>query len=637
MERKGPARAIARAYGLPVATAAAATAIFVLDTISDVGVAVGILFVPVVLMAARFCRARGVVLVSLGCAALTVLSHFLSPGDPWTSLALLNRFLSLTALGITTFLVVKNQSAEMVLKEQASLLDVAHDGVFVRDRNELITYWNRGAEELYGWTREEAVGKVSHQLLHTVFPAPLEELTARVLRTGRWEGELVHSRRDGTQVVAASRWSLQQDERGRAIGTLETNNDITERKRADAELQRSERRYRNIFQTTGVSIWEEDFSEVRAAIDDLKAQGIGDFPRYLAEQPEFVRQAIAMVKVIDVNDATVKLFGARSKDELLVSLHKVFTPDTEAVFAGELIAIAEGRNSFAAETVLRTLSDDRLNVLLTVTFPAEPGKFDSVLVSITDITARKLAQEELEQAQAALAHVSRLTTLGELAASIAHEVNQPLAAVGANADAALRWLAAQPPDLEEAREALSGIVKDSHRAGEIIKRIRALVKKTPPQDERLNINETIRDVIGLTRSEVQKNGVSLQTHFAGDLPLVSGDRIQLQQVILNLIVNAMEAMEAVPAARRQLLIVTEKDSSNEVLVAVRDSGPGLDLENSDRLFDAFYTTKPNGIGMGLAISRSIIAAHGGRLWTTPNIPHGAVFQFTLPPFRETAS
>jgi len=637
MERKGPARAIARAYGLPVATAAAATAIFVLDTISDVGVAVGILFVPVVLMAARFCRARGVVLVSLGCAALTVLSHFLSPGDPWTSLALLNRFLSLTALGITTFLVVKNQSAEMVLKEQASLLDVAHDGVFVRDRNELITYWNRGAEELYGWTREEAVGKVSHQLLHTVFPAPLEELTARVLRTGRWEGELVHSRRDGTQVVAASRWSLQQDERGRAIGTLETNNDITERKRADAELQRSERRYRNIFQTTGVSIWEEDFSEVRAAIDDLKAQGIGDFPRYLAEQPEFVRQAIAMVKVIDVNDATVKLFGARSKDELLVSLHKVFTPDTEAVFAGELIAIAEGRNSFAAETVLRTLSDDRLNVLLTVTFPAEPGKFDSVLVSITDITARKLAQEELEQAQAALAHVSRLTTLGELAASIAHEVNQPLAAVGANADAALRWLAAQPPDLEEAREALSGIVKDSHRAGEIIKRIRALVKKTPPQDERLNINETIRDVIGLTRSEVQKNGVSLQTHFAGDLPLVSGDRIQLQQVILNLIVNAMEAMEAVPAARRQLLIVTEKDSSNEVLVAVRDSGPGLDLENFDRLFDAFYTTKPNGIGMGLAISRSIIAAHGGRLWTTPNIPHGAVFQFTLPPFRETAS
>ena len=637
MERKGPARAIARAYGLPVATAAAATAIFVLDTISDVGVAVGILFVPVVLMAARFCRARGVVLVSLGCAALTVLSHFLSPGDPWTSLALLNRFLSLTALGITTFLVVKNQSAEMVLKEQASLLDVAHDGVFVRDRNELITYWNRGAEELYGWTREEAVGKVSHQLLHTVFPAPLEELTARVLRTGRWEGELVHSRRDGTQVVAASRWSLQQDERGRAIGTLETNNDITERKRADAELQRSERRYRNIFQTTGVSIWEEDFSEVRAAIDDLKAQGIGDFPRYLAEQPEFVRQAIAMVKVIDVNDATVKLFGARSKDELLVSLHKVFTPDTEAVFAGELIAIAEGRNSFAAETVLRTLSDDRLNVLLTVTFPAEPGKFDSVLVSITDITARKLAQEELEQAQAALAHVSRLTTLGELAASIAHEVNQPLAAVGANADAALRWLAAQPPDLEEAREALSGIVKDSHRAGEIIKRIRALVKKTPPQDERLNINETIRDVIGLTRSEVQKNGVSLQTHFAGDLPLVSGDRIQLQQVILNLIVNAMEAMEAVPAARHQLLIVTEKDSSNEVLVAVRDSGPGLDLENFDRLFDAFYTTKPNGIGMGLAISRSIIAAHGGRLWTTPNIPHGAVFQFTLPPFRETAS
>ena len=637
MERESPSRAIARAYGLPVATAAAATAIFVLDTITDVGVAVGILFVPVVLMAARFCRARGVVLVSLGCAALTVLSHYLSPGDPWTSLALLNRFLSLVALGVTTFLVVKNQSAEMVLKEQATLLDVAHDGVFVRDRNEVITYWNRGAEELYGWTREEAVGKVSHQLLRTVFPAPLEELTATVLQTGRWEGELVHSRRDGTQVVAASRWSLQQDERGRAVGTLETNNDITERKRADAELQRSERRYRNIFQTTGVSIWEEDFSAVKAAIDDLKAQGVGDFPRYLAEQPEFVRQAIAMVKIIDVNDATVKLFGARSKDELLVSLHKVFTPDAEAVFAGELIAIAEGRNSFASETVLRTLSDDRLDVLLTVTFPAEPGRFDSVLVSVTDITGRKQAQEALEQAQSELAHVSRVTTLGELAASIAHEVNQPLAAVGVSADAALRWLAAQPPDLEEAREALSGILKDGHRAGEIIKRIRALVKKVPAQKEPLDINEAIREVIVLTRGEVRKNGVLLQTQLSRELPLVLGDRVQLQQVILNLIINAIESMSEASGGQRELLIGTKENDSNEVLVAVRDSGPGLKAESFNRLFDAFYTTKPNGVGMGLAITQSIIAAHGGRVWATPNAPRGAIFQFTLPPNRETAS
>jgi signal transduction histidine kinase len=164
-----------------------------------------------------------------------------------------------------------------------------------------------------------------------------------------------------------------------------------------------------------------------------------------------------------------------------------------------------------------------------------------------------------------------------------------------------------------------------------------LVKKAPPQKERLNINETIRDVIGLARNEVQKNGVLLQTRFAADLPLVSGDRIQLQQVILNLIVNAIEAMGEVHGRRRELLVGTEKDASSEVLVAVRDSGPGLDLESFDRLFDAFYTTKPNGIGMGLAISRSIIAAHGGRLWATSNVPHGAVFQFTLPPHRETAS
>ena len=207
---------------------------------------------------------------------------------------------------------------------------------------------------------------------------------------------------------------------------------------------------------------------------------------------------------------------------------------------------------------------------------------------------------------------------------------QPIAATVTNADAALRWLGAQPPDLEEARQALGRIVKDGNRASEVIGRIRALIKKAPPRKDALEINEAILEVIALTRGEVVKNGVSVQTQLAEGLPLIQGDRVQLQQVILNLIINAVEAMSGVSEGSRELLIGTGKDASGGVLVAVQDSGPGLNPESFDRLFDAFYTTKPGGMGMGLSICRSIVEAHGGRIWATANDDRGATFQFTLP-------
>ncbi len=257
--------------------------------------------------------------------------------------------------------------------------------------------------------------------------------------------------------------------------------------------------------------------------------------------------------------------------------------------------------------------------------------------AVMDVTAGKLAEEELHQARADLAHVTRVTTLGELTASIAHEVNQPIAAVITNAEAGLRWLAARPPDLEEARRALRRIINGGNRAGEVIDRIRALVKKAPPRKDRLDINEIILEVIALTRSEVHSNRVALQAQLLSDLAPISGDRIQLQQVILNLIINAIEAMSGVSEGPREVLVGSGNDDSDGVLVAVRDSGPGLDAERLDHLFDAFYTTKPNGLGMGLTISRSIIEAHGGRLWATPNVPRGAILQFMLPADGEEVS
>ena len=263
---------------------------------------------------------------------------------------------------------------------------------------------------------------------------------------------------------------------------------------------------------------------------------------------------------------------------------------------------------------------------------------------VLDLTERKRAEENLREserryreAQAELAHVNRVTTMGQLTASIAHEVSQPIHAVAINAQAASLWLAAQPPDLEEVGKILARIVESSNRAGDVIGRIRALVKKAPQKKDRLEINGAIREVIELTRGETEKNGVSVRTQLADDLPLVQGDRVQLQQVILNLIVNAVQAMSGVGDGARELLISTGTAELDGVLVTVRDTGPGLPPSSLERLFDAFYTTKADGMGMGLSICRSIIEAHGGRLWASENLPRGAVFQFTAPPYASEGS
>jgi C4-dicarboxylate-specific signal transduction histidine kinase len=260
----------------------------------------------------------------------------------------------------------------------------------------------------------------------------------------------------------------------------------------------------------------------------------------------------------------------------------------------------------------------------------EAGNLVEFVGTVMDVTERCRADQERQ----AIAHVNRITTMGQLTASIAHEVNQPLAGAVSSAHAALHWLEAQPPNLEETRQSLAAIITDGNRAAEILQRIRNLVKRAPSRNDQLDINEPILEVIALARSEVLRSGVSLQTRLAPDLPLVEGDRVQLQQVMLNLILNALEALSGVSEGSRDLLISSEDGGADGVRVVVQDSGPGLTPESVDRLFDAFYTTKPTGMGMGLAICRSIIEAHGGRLWATANEPQGAVFQFSLPSERD---
>jgi PAS domain S-box-containing protein len=1000
---------------LPVATAALATGIFIADLRAPPDVVVSGLYVVVVLMASRFCRSSGVVLVAAGCIGLVLAAYFLSAETA------INAAIRIPAIGAAAFLALQSQSAEARLREQAGLLDLTHDTIIARSfDDDVITYWNRGAEELYGWHRAEAVGRVGYELAKTIFPVPLDQIKAELLRVGRFEGEFVNKKRDGASVLVTSRWSLRRDRRGRPAVILVTSNDITDRRRgeqrvaaayaatrilaeadslaaaaphllgaigenlewdwgalwsferegvplrcdclwhardmetaefdtvsrerkfpagegrlsqvwrtakpiwmvdattdsellrasaasraglhggvifpvlldtealgvveffsraarerdeeqlatlsaigsqigqfikrrrAEAALRAGKERWRRLFETSaagmalegldgvftaanpalqrmldrteeeivGPNVLELNHEDERAATADalakfrsgslterqvekkyLKKDGslvwlnitttlvpatetaapflqaiyvditrrvqseaalrasderwraifesaavgiaTGDLDGgVLTMNPTFQRMlgytgdefrnltvfeftheddraetrrfftgivtgqqtsyrlekryrrkdgatvsadvsasmvpatdttpAFLAVVAVDVTDrkrveaalraseerwrrifetsaagmATARLDGVftaanpalrrmldRTEDEIVGRTAMEITDEDERTETANVVANFRSGLLQEYHVEKRYLKRDGSPLWLNITTTLVPatGTADPFLQAIyINITDRKRAEEALQQAQADLARFNRVMLLGEMTASIAHEINQPIAAVITNANAGLRWLGAQQPDLDEVQQALHRIVRDGTRAGEVIGRIRALVKKVPPRRDRLDINEAIREVTALTETEIQRNGVRLQSRLADGLPLVAADRVQLQQVMINLIVNAIEAMSAASERLRELTIVSGADDANDMFVEVQDTGPGLDPEKRDRLFQSFYTTKPDGIGMGLAISRSIAEAHGGRLSAVPNKPRGAVFRLTLP-------
>jgi len=391
------------------------------------------------------------------------------------------------------------------------------------------------------------------------------------------------------------------DETGRFIGYRGVGRHITDRKRAEAALRASEERWRAMFETAPVGIAMLDFEHRSYLVANECFQ----------RMTGYTENELRQLTTLDLTHEDDRAAMQKRIDDGVIGLlqqKRYRRKDGEVIWADVTSFVVPATDST----------------------PAVRG---AVIVDITD---RKRTEEALQQAQADLERLNRVMLLEEMAASIAHEVNQPISAVITNANAGLRWLGARQPDLDEVRHALGRIVRDGTRAGEVIGRIRALVRKLPPRRDALDINEAIREVIALTQTEVQRNSVRLQARLVEQLPVIPADRIQLQQVVMNLIINAVEAMNRVSDRPRELTIASGEDDTNAVFVELRDNGPGIDTGELDQLFQSFYTTKPDGIGMGLAISRSIAEAHGGRLSAAPNQPHGAIFRLTLPAEDESS-
>ena len=497
-----------------------------------------------------------------------------------------------------------------------NFFEFSPDAIVATDGNGRITRVNSAVEKVFGYARTELEGLPVETLMPERFrpahPDHRARYTARPSVRPMGTGlELYGRRKDGDEFPV----EIMLSPVGTADGPIFISvvRDVSEKKRAEQALRQSEQQLRDREEQAG--------RDLRQIIDAIPQQVFvfgADWSPLFANRRELEYTGLTPQE-------------AQSKDAIAKIFHPEDLKKLEVLRERSLSASA----SFEMEARIRG-KDGQYRWFLIRDNPVrdDQGRVLRWYGTRTDIEDRKRSEEALRQAQADLAHVTRITTMGELASSIAHEVNQPISGVVLNANTCLRWLDGDSPNLNEAREAARRIVRDGKRASEMINAIRALVRKTVTAKGRLDMNETVREVLDLAQNEVLKNHVTLRTEFADNLSPVLGDRVQLQQVVLNLIMNGIEAMSTVGERRRELIIRTQDDEADQVRVTVQDTGIGLDPQSMERIFDAFYTTKSGGMGMGLSISRSIVDNHGGRLWAVPNDGPGTAFHFTVPKYHQ---
>ena len=541
---------------------------------------------------------------------------------------------------LTSLLIFRNlRESERKLEEAQRL---THVGYWERDPDTDLITWSDETYRIFGLQPQERALNLA-RLTELIHPEDMQitvQAVAEALRGGRrYDVEYRVVRPNGTVRLVHSQGDVIWDETGRPRRMFGTVQDITERKRAEQRLMAQHTVTRMLAEAATL---EEVIPKVLQAVCEFLQWDLGAMWRLDGE--------VGVLRCIEVwhkESVEVPSFEAVSRGSGLMpgmGLPGRVWSRREPTYISDVVDdVNSPRASIAASEGLHAafgfpilLGGDVLGVM--EFFSREIRQPEQDLLDMTaplgsqigQFVERKRAEDALHHAQTELAHVTRVATLGEMTASIAHEINQPLTAVVTNGIAGLRWLAAPTPNLDEARTALERIIRDGKRAGDVISRIRALVKKSVLTKAQLNLSEMVQEVLAITNPEARQHRIWTRTELAPSLPPVQGDRVQLQQVILNLVMNGIEAMKTVTDRPRELLIRSRSHGPGKVLVTVKDSGIGLDALRIERLFKAFYTTKPEGMGMGLSISRSIIEAHGGELSATTNSGPGATFQFTLP-------
>jgi PAS domain S-box-containing protein len=479
-------------------------------------------------------------------------------------------------------------------------------------------------------SKEELLGTTEPMWPEESWPDYVEALLSSLERRPSFSIETRLRRLDGSIFDAQfTAWHSADNRSAGLAGVI----DITERKKAFADLEKSNQRYSHLFHHLPIPLWQIDSRGVVALVNELREQGIADIARHIDEHPEILERSIGALTIGEVNQSAIRLFGAGDPDNLRGPVtpywragHRTLRSIFEARFRGE--------DSYQEETKLTTLDGRIVEGLFTATFAPALTEIGISLNSFVDATEKKRAEEMLQRVQADFAHAARVSMLGELTASIAHEVNQPLAAIAANGEAGLRWLSRSEPDVAEVREITKRIVGDARRAADIIARIRTMAARRAPEHVTLFLDDVIREALLFLRHEVQARGVTITHHTARDAHYVLADRTQLQQVIVNLAINGMQAMSHATGSDRQMIVRTTSTNGKDVMCSVEDSGPGIDSAGLARLFESFFTTKEGGMGMGLPICRSIIEAHGGRIvGDNDSTIGGARFTFTLPAVR----
>ncbi|WP_198665354.1 ATP-binding protein [Paraburkholderia kururiensis] len=587
--------------GLPYAVAGAvALVVFAIDAFTPLDIAIAVLYVVVVLLVASTGSRRTTTAVAYGCVALTLLAFALSHDEHYSGGAVARCAVSLLAIVTTAMLALRDQANTAILRERLELLDLTHDAIVAHDMNDRITFWNQGAEKLYGWTAAQAIGQPIHELTRTHAAISLEDIRREVLRSGGWQGELQRVRKDGETVMISSRWALWRDLRGQPVAILATNNDITDRKQVEHALRRSEAFLSDAQRLShtgsiatrladGAMWWSEETYRIFEVSTDV-APGI--------------EQIVARVHPEDAAAVGEAQHRVLTGEPYVDIQFRLLMPDARVKHV-----------HYVAHLVAQQADAEYVGALM-------------------DITERVVAQDALDRSTAELAHATRVTMLGELAASIAHEVTQPLAAIVTAGDAALRWLDRPTPDVAEARQSIEQMTRDAKRSTDVIRRIRGMARKRAPDEAVLDLNMVVRESLDLVRRELESQKVDVETDYSAAPQRVRGDRVQLQQVVVNLMLNAVQAMSGIKPGARRLVVRTRAFDRRHAQVVVEDTGTGICEADFDRLFSAFFTTKEDGMGMGLSICRSIVEAHGGRIWAESREHPGAVMQFVLPLHEE---